>query len=90
MFRRGNRYYVEHVETRQQTSLGTSNYGEALRLWSAKNEAIQAPVLNLALARTYLSAHDQRMIERTWADGSESIWQISSLRRTKRLFATET
>jgi integrase len=68
MFRRGNRYYVEHVETRQQTSLGTSNHAEALRLWSAKNEAIQAPVLNLALARTYLSAHDQRMIERTWAD----------------------
>jgi len=68
MFRRGNRYYVEHVETRQQTSLGTSNHVEALRLWSAKNEAIQAPVLNLTLARTYLSAHDQRMIERTWAD----------------------
>ena len=68
MFRRGRRYYVEHVQTRQQTSLGTSNHAEALRLWTAKNEAAQAPRLNLALARAYLSAHDQRVIERTWAD----------------------
>ena len=68
MFRRGSRYYVEHVETRQQTSLGTSNESEALRLWTAKNESAQAPALNLALARTYLSAHDQRMIERTWSE----------------------
>lgn len=68
MFRRGSRYYVEHVETRQQTSLGTSDESEALRLWTAKNESAQAPSLNLALARTYLSAHDQRMIERTWSE----------------------
>jgi len=25
LFRRGRRYYVEHVETRRQTSLGTMN-----------------------------------------------------------------
>lgn len=68
MFRRGSRYYVEHVETRRQTSLGTSNETEAIRLFAAKNEAVQAPRLNLALARTYLSAHDERMIERIWAD----------------------
>ncbi len=67
MFRRGSRYYVEHVETRQQTSLGTSNEAEALRLWAARNESAQSPALNLALARTYLSAHDQRMIERAWS-----------------------
>src|SRR5262245_51004055 len=68
MVRRGRRYYVEHVETGQQTSLGTSNHAEALRLWTAKNEAAQAPRLNLALARAYLSAHDQRMIERTCSE----------------------
>jgi hypothetical protein len=68
LFRRRNRYYVEHVETRQQTSLGTGNHAEAVRLWAAKNEAAQAPRLNLALARAYLGAHDQRMIERTWRD----------------------
>lgn len=68
MFRRRNRYYVEHVQTRQQTSLGTSNHAEAVRLWAAKNEAAQAPRLNLALARAYLGAHDQRMVERTWSD----------------------
>ena len=67
MFRRGPRYYIEHVETRKQTSLGTGDYNEALRLFTARNEAAQAPCLNLALARTYLSAHDQTMIERSWS-----------------------
>lgn len=51
MFRRGTRYYVEHVETRKQTSLGTSNETEALRLFAVRNEAAQAPRLNLVLAR---------------------------------------
>jgi integrase len=68
MFRRGRRYYVEHIESRQQTSLGTSDHAEALRLWTAKNEAAQSPRLNLALARAYLSGHDQRMSERAWSD----------------------
>ena len=66
MFRRGNRYYAEHVETRRQTGLGTSDHAEAVRLWAAKKEAAQSPRLNLALARAYLGAHDQRMVERTW------------------------
>jgi hypothetical protein len=43
MFRRGHRDCIEHVETRQQTSLGTSNHAEALRLWTAKNEAARHP-----------------------------------------------
>jgi hypothetical protein len=68
MFRRGSRYYVEHAETRRQTSLGTNDEAEAIRLFAAKNEAVQTPRLNLALARTYLSAHDERMIERTWTE----------------------
>ena len=77
MFKRGSRYYVEHVETRKQTSLGTSDKAEALRLFSAKNEAAQAPRLNLALARTYLSAHDQRMIVRTWTEVMNEIVERS-------------
>lgn len=66
LFRRGRKYYCEHVETRKQTSLGTANETEALRLLAARNEADQRPTLNLALARTYMHAHDQKMIERTW------------------------
>ena len=68
LFRRKTRFYAEHVETRKQASLQTSDEAEALRLLTAKNEAAQAPRLNLALARTYLSAHDQRMVERSWAE----------------------
>lgn len=73
IFRRGRRYYSEHVETRRQTSLGTSDKTEALRLIAAKNEAAQMPILNIALARTYMSAHDQRMIDRTWISVMDEI-----------------
>jgi integrase len=75
LFRRGDRYYAEHVETRKQTSLRTGNEAEALRLVAAKNEAAQAPMLNLALARTYMTAHDLRMIDRTWNEVMEEICQ---------------
>lgn len=84
MFRRGRRFYVEHVETRQQTSLGTSDEAEAIRLFAAKNEAAQAPRLNLALARTYLSAHDTRMIERTWTDVMSEIVERAKSRSRPR------
>lgn len=75
VFRRGNRYYAEHVETRRQTSLHTGNEAEALRLVAAKNEAAQSPRLNLALARTYLSAHDTGMVDRTWTQVMTEITQ---------------
>lgn len=75
LFRRRNRYYLEHVGTRRQTSLGTSNHTEAVRLWAARNEAAQSPRLNLALAQTHLGAHDQRTIDRTWREVMEEVRQ---------------
>ena len=68
LFRRGNRYYSEHVATRVQKSLRTTNKVEAQRLIAAQNEATRNAGLNLALARTYLQGHDPKLCERTWGD----------------------
>jgi hypothetical protein len=68
LYRRGARFYCEHVETGKQESLRTSKRSEALRLVAAKNEAAQASYLNLSLGRTYLQAHDPELPNRTWGD----------------------
>ena len=34
----------------------------------ARNEAVRCPVLNLAMAKVYMSAHDPKTLERTWGD----------------------
>lgn len=66
LFRRGCRFYLQDNETRQQTSLRTSDPREAQRLLSARNESVRAPLLNLSLARAYLAAQDPGMASRTW------------------------
>jgi integrase len=68
MFRRGNVYYLEDTQTGKQTSLGTKDKWAAERLVLAKNEATEQPLMNLSMARTYLAAHDPKMVTRTWAD----------------------
>ncbi len=68
LYRRGATFYCEHTETGKQESLKTANRAEALRLVAAKNEAAQAPYLNLTLGRTYLQAHDPELPNRTWYD----------------------
>jgi integrase len=68
LFRRGRTYYCEDRQTGQQTSLRTKDRSEAQRLVDARNEAARQPLLNLAMAKTYLAAHDPKLITRTWAD----------------------
>src|ERR1700722_16101724 len=68
LYRRNGIYYAENTRTRQQYSLRASDRGEASRLLNAKNEAAVAPMMNLALGKTYLAAHDPKMVTRTWAD----------------------
>jgi hypothetical protein len=62
MFRRAGVYYSEDTTTRQQHSLRTKDEGEALTLLHSKNEAHRQPVLNLHIARTYLTATDPEII----------------------------
>ena len=66
LFRRGGVYYSQDSATGKQTSLRTKDETEARSLLNARNEAQRQPVLNLHLARAYLTASDPAFVERTW------------------------
>jgi hypothetical protein len=67
LYRRSNgKYYAEDTVTRKQSSLKTRDEAEALTLLHSKNEAFRQPVLNLQIARTYLSATDGNAAKRKW------------------------
>jgi integrase len=66
LFRRGDVYYSQDSTTGKQTSLRTKDETEARSLLNARNEAQRQPVLNLHLARAYLTASDPAFVERTW------------------------
>ena len=76
MFRRKDVFYVEELRTGRQTSLRTSCPTQAQRLHAAKNEAAQNPMLNLALAKTYLAAQDSQLVERKWAKVIQELAQV--------------
>ena len=66
LFRRGDMFYVQDSTTGKQTSLRTRDETEAKSLLEARNAAQRQPVLNLHLARAYLTASDPAFVERTW------------------------
>jgi integrase len=68
VFRRGTVFYCEDRSTGQQKSLLTRLEDEARRIVQAKNDAVNQPLMNLVMAKTYLSAQDPKLITRTWAD----------------------
>ena len=53
--RRGGVFSSFDNVTKKQISLKTNDKGEASRLIQAKNEAERQPVINLQIARDYLS-----------------------------------
>jgi hypothetical protein len=73
LFRRSGIYYIEDTTTGKQSSLRTRDEAEALTLLNARNEAIRQPVLNLALARTYLTASDPQIVTRTWRQAIDAL-----------------
>jgi hypothetical protein len=68
MFRRGNVFWAQNNETGKQESLQTHDRPTALRLLNAKNEAHRQPIINLQIARAYLSASDPQIAKRTWGN----------------------
>ena len=66
LFRRGGIYYSQDTANGQQKSLRTRDEAEATSLLYALNEAQRQPLLNLHLARAYLTASDPAFVERTW------------------------
>ena len=73
LFRRAGGFYSEDTTTRKQTSLRTKDQAEALTLLHSKNEAHRQPVLNLHIARTYLTASDPAFAQRTWQNVMEQM-----------------
>lgn len=73
LFRRNAVFYVEDTATGKQTSLRTKDETEANSLLNARNEAHRQPVLNLHLARAYLTASDPAFVERTWQTVMEQL-----------------
>src|SRR5215469_3384680 len=73
MFRRGSVFYIQDTATGKQTSLRTKDETEARSLLNARNEAMRQPVLNLHLARAYLTASDPAFVERTWQTVMEQL-----------------
>ena len=68
LFRRGKVFYFEDRETKLQKSLYTQDLGEARKIIQAKNDAINQPMMNLVMAKTFLAAKDPKLITRTWED----------------------
>ncbi len=66
LFRRGDVFYTEDTTTGKQHSLRTKDEAEATTLLHSKNEAHRQPVLNLHIARTYLTATDPEVAKRDW------------------------
>src|SRR5271167_2749444 len=65
LFRRWQMFYMQDSATGKQTSLRTKDETEAKSLLEARNAAQRQPVLNLHLARAYLTASDPAFVERT-------------------------
>lgn len=68
LFRRKGVFYCQDSTTGKQESLRTIRRAEAENLLQARNSATQQPLLNLEMAKAYLSASDPRICERTWRD----------------------
>src|SRR6202046_130142 len=73
LFRRGAVFYMQDTATGKQTSLRTKDETEAKSLLEARNAAQRQPVLNLHLARAYLTASDPAFVERAWQTVMEQL-----------------
>jgi hypothetical protein len=73
LFRRAGVFYSEDTTTGKQHSLRTKDEAEALTLLHSKNEAHRQPVLNLQIARTYLTATDPEVANRTWQTAMDEL-----------------
>ena len=73
LFRRAGIYYCEDTTTGQQASLRTRDQAEAEAVLNARNESVRQPLLNLQIARAYLTAGDPAFTQRTWQTVMEEI-----------------
>ncbi len=68
LIRRAGIYYSFETATNKRESLQTRDKTEATQLLAAKMQSILQPVLNLRMAKVYLSGADPQALKRTWRD----------------------
>ncbi len=73
LFKRAGVFYSEDTTTGKQHSLRTKDEAEALTILHSKNEAHRQPILNLQIARTYLTATDPEVARRTWQTAMDEL-----------------
>jgi integrase len=73
LYRRGGVYYCEDTDTGKQSSLRTRDVAAATSILNAKNESFRQPILNLQIARTYLTATDPEVARRTWQTAMDEL-----------------
>ena len=61
LYRRNGTYYTHESDTGKQISLRTKTIG----MVAARNQAAAQPVLNVAMAKVYLSAKSPELLTRT-------------------------
>src|ERR1700733_9149052 len=67
LYRRANgMFYAEDNVTRKQVRMRNKDAIEAKIFLHSKNESFRQPVLNLQIARTYLTATDPQIATRRW------------------------
>jgi hypothetical protein len=79
LIHRGNRlasYYLVDTRTGKRTSLHTSDKDAAKQIVEAKNQAERQPLLNLQIAKAYLSGTDNGVQTRTWRDAIDALTQM--------------
>ena len=73
LFRRGEVIITPRHRHRQANQLAHQGRNRGRSLLNARNEAQRQPVLNLHLARAYLTASDPAFVERTWQTVMEQL-----------------
>src|ERR1035437_1312139 len=73
MYKRGNVYYIQNNQTREQRSLNTTDKETAQRLLDTENQARQAPALNLQLGKVYMTNADPKMATRSWQEAMNEL-----------------
>jgi hypothetical protein len=68
LFRRNGVFYLQDATTRQKESLKTCDRREAERVRDARNQVAERPTLGISMAKTYLTAYDPQIGQRTWQD----------------------
>jgi integrase len=89
-------FYSHDKVTGARKSLETTDREEAKRLVVAANQSHELPMLNLAMARTYLLAKSPKMVERTWRDvmdEKEGLYrqqgEVSTLKRWRKVVRSQ-